>query len=204
MKNRYIGNTKDRSAEVLRVLKSCNYSLNDFNNTVELGCCNGETIISLSKMSKQNFLGYDIAVDAKNRENIKFITIDLNSENNKLFSNKGRSLYFALDVLEHLSEPFHLIKKFETESNKGDVFVISAPNFASVRMLLAWAKGFMPKEDIGYFDYSHLHWLSPKSFSNIRSYIFKCYIYSGQKHSRIIQKVWPSRLCSQFFAVFRN
>ena len=70
------------------------------------------------------------------------------------FQTRVESLYFALDVLEHLSEPFHLIEKFETESNKGDILVISAPNFASVRMLLAWAKGFMPKEDIGYFDYS--------------------------------------------------
>ena len=90
-------------------------------------------------MSKQNFLRYDIAVDAKNRENLKFITTDLNSENNKLFSNKGRSLYFALDVLEHLSEPFHLIEKFETESNKGDSCNLCT-KFCSVRMLLPGPK----------------------------------------------------------------
>ena len=204
MKNRYIGKTRDRSVELLKVLKNCNYSLNDFTNTIELGCCSGETIINLSKMSKQNFLGYDIAIEAKNRNNLKFITIDLNTEINNIFSNDNRSLYFALDVIEHLSNPFRLIKKFEAEANKGDILVISSPNFASVRMLLAWLKGILPKEDVGYFDYSHMHWLAPKSFLDIRSYIYKCYIFSERKHIRAIQCIWPSRLCSQFFAVFEN
>lgn len=175
---------------------------------VEFGSGSGLTLKGIKKKyPNSKVYGFDIH-PAKNIHRI--FKEDLNQfkfiKYQKIL--KKTDYFLLLDVLEHLNDPMDFLKNLTKHTKKNAVIVISCPNFLSLRMFFAWIKGKLPKEHHGYFDESHLHWFSPSNFYdffrriNINNLTLR-YLFSKKYSKKLLQKIYPMRLCSQFIFVVK-
>lgn len=201
--NRYVENTIDRSPLIMRTLNHLGPDIDSFDTIVELGSSTGKTISAISSVTTSQCYGFDIVPNGSATKNLAFRKVDLNTDlTHDFFDEFGKSLFFALDVVEHLHDPFKLVYEFEQFAKEGSVLILSSPNFASVRILQAWIQGELPKHEYGFFDKTHLHWLTPRNFKSFDRLSFAGYIYSEKVLFKAIQVFLPKRLCSQFVVTF--
>jgi O-antigen biosynthesis protein len=206
MNNKYENHSDDRIKDFEFILDKKNQF-----NLIEFGPGSGKTLLSIKERFKKSHLtGFDLSpVKIKNGiKNKKFI---INEDNIFSISRdvKLADYLIFLDVLEHTRDPLFFINQIIPKIKKNSYVVISCPNFASVRMLKAWLNGNMPKEKIGYFDETHLHWLSMNQFANIFTrnnfkIINKSYIFSKKPLVSLIQRLIPSRFCSQWILIIKK
>jgi 2-polyprenyl-3-methyl-5-hydroxy-6-metoxy-1,4-benzoquinol methylase len=206
MNNKYKNHSEDRIKDFEFILDK-----NNKFNLIEFGPGSGKTLLSIKKrFNKSHLMGFDLSpVKIKNGiKNKKFI---INEDNISSIAKdiKSSEYLILLDVLEHTRDPFSFINQIIPIIKKNSYVVISCPNFASIRMLKAWLNGNMPKESMGYFDETHLHWLSVSQFADIFAknkfeLIKKEYIFSKKYGFSIIQKLLPSRLCSQWILIVKK
>jgi 2-polyprenyl-3-methyl-5-hydroxy-6-metoxy-1,4-benzoquinol methylase len=206
MKNKYKNHSENRIKDFEFILDKDNKF-----NLIEFGPGSGKTLLSIKKrFKKSHLIGFDLSpVKIGNGiNNKKFI---INEDNISSISKEIESSEYLifLDVLEHTRDPFSFINQIIPIIKKNSYVVISCPNFASIRMIKAWLNGNMPKESMGYFDETHLHWLSMNQFANIFArnnfkIIKKGYIFSKKCSLSIVQKLLPSRLCSQWILIVKK
>jgi len=202
IKNRYITISKSRLSHFKDQIP-----WHKTKQVVEFGSSYGETLDEIGKKYKIKHLnGFDLQ-KPKGKE-IKFYKEDLNQINLCKYSNQinNSDLFLFLDTLEHLLNPIEFIKKLSAMQKKGSLLVASCPNFKSIKMLFAFIKGELPKEKYGYFDETHLHWLTEKQLKKIfiaNGYKVKKikFIYSKKRIINFIQRFFPSRLTIQFLIV---
>lgn len=204
--NKYLFNSDNRLCEFAIFLSE----ITSTPTIIEFGPGSGRTLKGLLKAyPKSKIYGFDYR--PVKLENIKVYKENLDNFSLKKFSKliKATDIFLFLDVLEHLYAPEVFLSNIFNGSSKGSLFIISCPNFASIRMLKAWFCGEMPKNQNGYFDKSHLHWFSIYSFQiffehkNSSSIVCK-YIFSKNKFFALLQKLYPKRLCSQFLIVAKK
>jgi len=202
MKNRYIEISKSRLSQFEHHI-----DWNKINQVIEFGSSYGDTLESIGIKNKvKNLIGFDLQKPQSSK--ISFYKEDLNQINLKKYNKqlKNGDLFLFLDTLEHLLDPMSFIKNLAAFQKKGSHLVVSCPNFKSIRMLIAYVKGQLPKEKYGYFDETHLHWFTEAQLKNILQdlgYKIKKikFIYSKNKLLRLVQKIFPSRLTIQFLIV---
>ena len=196
-KNRYSYVSPSRFSEISQFVSASDRRF------IEFGCASGETLNEIIRLNASNqVLGFDLNVN----KNIKFDVYECDMDDfdfDKYYLKlKEADIFLFLDVLEHLKEPWKFINELSSHMKQGSKIIITCPNFSSVRFLQAYIKGEVPLEDFGFFDKTHLRWLTPKSFikalnnKNFKSYF--TFLKSKKIIFRIIQNFWPSRLCSQF------
>ena len=202
MKNRYIEISKSRLSQFEDQI-----DWKKINQVIEFGSSYGDTLedIGINKTIK-NLIGFDL--QEPEGKKITFFNEDLNQINLKKYSKEFQNgdLFLFLDTLEHLLNPIRFIKNLRSYQKKGTYLVISCPNFKSIRMLIAYLKGQLPKDRYGYFDETHLHWFTEVQLKNILQdlgYKIKKikFIYSKNKLINLVQKIFPSRLTIQFLIV---
>lgn len=177
------------------------------NQVIEFGSSYGDTLQSIGIKNKvKNLIGFDLQKPQSSK--ISFYKEDLNQIDLKKYNKqlKNGDLFLFLDTLEHLLDPISFIKNLAAFQKKGSHLVVSCPNFKSIRMLIAYVKGQLPKEKYGYFDETHLHWFTEAQLKNILQdlgYKIKKikFIYSKNKLLHLVQKIFPSRLTIQFLIV---
>jgi hypothetical protein len=202
MKNRYLNHSNSRLSDFEHYINFTRKPL----QLVEFGVGSGKTLEEISlKYPKTKVAGFDIN-PPKHLKKYTIFKADLEKLPIKKLSVylKKTDIFLLLDILEHLSKPYDFLTQIIKHSKKGSQFIITSPNFASIRMFVAWMKGSMPSEDFGYFDKTHLHWLSPHDdFFNAISFtkVKRSYVFSKKPLFRYLQKIWPRRLCSQFLVV---
>ena len=202
MKNRYIKISKSRLSQFEDQLP-----WKKINQVIELGSSYGDTLEDIKIKKKiKTLIGFDL--QEPHSKKITFFKEDLNQINLKKYSRqfKNGDLFLFLDTLEHLLDPIGFLKKLSSLQKNGSHLVISCPNFKSIRMLIAFIKGELPKENYGYFDETHLHWFGEQQLKKILIGLgFKTkkikFIYSENKLLKIIQRVFPSRLTIQFLII---
>ena len=202
MKNRYIEISKSRLTQFEEQV-----SWKKINQVIEFGSSYGETLEDIGiKKEIKNLIGFDLQEPQSKK--IRFFKEDLNRINLKKYSNhlNNGDLFLFLDTLEHLLKPISFINNLSSFQKKGSYLVVSCPNFKSIRMLIAYVKGQLPKEKFGYFDETHLHWFTEVQLKNILINnglkIKKIkFIFSKNKLLNFIQKFLPSRLTIQFIIV---
>jgi len=199
----YIPN--DRSELILSLIdESINIS-----TVVDLGCNDGATLSGLNFSKSLNLIDchgvdYEIPSSINNNDEIHFHTCDLNGELLEIKDLlKVSDLTLLLDVLEHLYKPEQFLEKLSRVIKPGSQFIITVPNASSIRMLYAWLKKDFPRNDMGFFDRTHCSWFTEKSLSSITLSKFNHkkigYIYSKNPAIKLLQKISPVRLASQFF-----
>lgn len=206
MNNKYKNHSEDRIKDFEFILDK-----NNKFNLIEFGPGSGKTLLSIKKrFKKSHLMGFDLS-PLKIKYGIKNKKFIINEDNISSIAKdiKSSEYLIFLDVLEHTRDPFSFINQIIPIIKKNSYIVISCPNFASIRMLKAWLNGNMPKESMGYFDETHLHWLSVSQFVDIFTknrfkLIKKEYIFSKKYILSIIQKLLPSRLCSQWILIVKK
>ena len=202
MKNRYIEISKSRLSQFEE-----NIPWQKINQVIEFGSSYGNTLEDIGIKNKiKNLIGFDLQEPKSSK--VTFYREDLNQINLKKYSKqlKDGDLFLFLDTLEHLLNPISFIKSLASSQKKGSYLVVSCPNFKSIRMLIAYVKGQLPKDKNGYFDETHLHWFTEVQLKNILQdlgYKIKKikFIYSQNKILNVIQRIFPSRLTIQFLIV---
>ena len=115
---------------------------------------------------------------------------------------KKADIFLILDVLEHLIDPWSFLEKLLHYSKNGSSIIITCPNFRSIRFLLAYFRGELPLKEFGFFDKTHIRWLTPQSLTkriNSKNYDHSHrYLKSKKMNLKLLQYFWPSRFCSQF------
>jgi len=202
MKNRYIEISKSRLPQFKDLIP-----WGKINQVIEFGSSYGDTLDDIGIKNKiKKLIGFDLQEPKSTK--IKFIKEDLNQINLKKYNKqiKNGDLFLFLDTLEHLLNPIGFIKNLSSLQKKGSHLIISCPNFKSIRMLIAYIKGLLPKDKYGYFDETHLHWFTEQQLKNIlieNGFKIKKikFIYSKKRIINFIQIFFPSRLTIQFLIV---
>tara|TARA_Y200000002_G_scaffold343170_1_gene315492 strand:+ start:174 stop:803 length:630 start_codon:yes stop_codon:yes gene_type:complete len=195
--NRYSARSPSRFQDISKYIESSDEFF------IEFGCASGETLGEILNISpSKRVLGFDLEVNPN--LGFKPYKCDMNNfDFNEHSTDLSQAdVFLFLDVLEHLNEPWNFLNKLSTFMKIGSRIIISCPNFSSVRFLRAYLKGEMPLEEFGYFDRTHLRWFTPNSLiKSLYNKNFKAsfsFLKSKKSHVRILQTLWPSRLCSQF------
>jgi 2-polyprenyl-3-methyl-5-hydroxy-6-metoxy-1,4-benzoquinol methylase len=202
MQNRYIEISKSRLTQFEDQI-----SWKKINQVIEFGSSYGDTLEDIGIKKKiKNLIGYDL--QKPQNSIINFCKEDLNQINLKKYNKqlKNTDLFLCLDTLEHLLNPISFIKNLASFQKKGSHLVVSCPNFKSIRMLIAYIKGQLPKDKYGYFDETHLHWFTEQQLRNIlieNGFKIKKikFIYSKNKIINFAQRFIPSRLTIQFMII---
>ena len=174
----------------------------------EFGCASGETLNEIrSVRTDVRAIGFDLAL----LKDLKFeaYQCDMNDFNFEGYKHilENVDIFLMLDVLEHLNNPWRFLEECILHSKTGASIIITCPNFRSLRLLKAYLKGEMPLDEFGFFDKTHLRWLTPESLTkgieSTNYYHNFRYLKSGKLTFKIIQSIWPSRLCSQFLLTLK-
>lgn len=198
----YIKN--DRSELIFSLLDD----FSDINVVTDLGCMDGATLNGMASKMPSGISYFGVDNDSSsfeyNHDVVSYIKCDLNTDLSELKNILVKTdLFLLLDVLEHLYNPEKFLIDIQKLMKPRSMMVISVPNASSVRKLHAWLVNDFPREDIGYFDRTHRSWFTTKSIKKIIPkgiYVESIgYIYSKKTIFKLLQKIIPSRLTSQFY-----
>lgn len=71
----------------------------------------------------------------------------------------------AADVLEHVADPWKVLRILRAATVPGGTLFISVPNVQCVKALAMLARGRFPYEDGGFWDRTHVHWFTRSSLA---------------------------------------
>jgi len=134
---------------------------------LEIGCAGGATGKSMKeKMTVDSYVGIELSQEAAEmaRQHIdKVIVADI--ERTDLQKDHGLKhgefdLLVALDVLEHLYDPWDAMKELADFVRPGGHIVVSIPNVQNISVLKELIKGKWHYEDAGILDATHLRFFT--------------------------------------------
>lgn len=71
------------------------------------------------------------------------------------------------EVLEHLYDPWDVVRRLARHVRAGGVVLASSPNVSHWRVLRELAAGRFPLADQGVFDRTHMRWFTPSTFADM-------------------------------------
>lgn len=134
---------------------------------LDLGCSSGAIGVALKRRQQAEVVGVEIdptyAADAERRLD-RVLNADLEElmERSDLEGDLGRfDCLLAADVLEHLRDPWTVLRRTASLLAPGGTAVISLPNvrYWQTFWWLGW-HGTWPRRDEGLFDRTHLRWFA--------------------------------------------
>lgn len=138
----------------------------DANYILDVGCSNGALGAALlAQNSNRHVIGieYDqeLYSEAKMRLTRAIHGNVMLLDWSQMFSAYRFDCIIFADVLEHLDDPWLILKKSIQFLSSGGVVVISLPNIRHISALNSiFFKGTFPKECRGIFDKTHLRWFT--------------------------------------------
>lgn len=139
-------------------------NLSDIKRVLDLGCGDGFFIDFLKKKGI-NSEGADISIEAMAKcEKKGYRATLINSTGNNLpFENKTFDLVFLLDVLEHLYNPYSLLKEV-VRITRGHI-IVSVPNFNSLAARIQVLLGCVPENNKP--SQGHIYWFNKKELEKM-------------------------------------
>jgi len=141
------------------------------NKCLDIGTWSGDSTISYGVLNKfKEVYGVEISEKAAFEAKSKGINVsvcDINAENLPFPDNFFDCITF-IDVIEHLVDPFHILKEIKRVLKKEGTLIIGTANVASLSNRIRILKGRRPRTsfDIGW-DGGHLLYFTPKEFRNL-------------------------------------
>ncbi len=134
---------------------------------LEIGCAGGATGKNLKeRLPVQYYVGIDISPEAAEiAKNYLDKVIVANVEETDLASEYGLKpgefdLLLALDVLEHLHDPWDILAELASYIKPGGYVVASLPNIQNITILQDLIKGNWQYQDAGILDATHLRFFT--------------------------------------------
>jgi 2-polyprenyl-3-methyl-5-hydroxy-6-metoxy-1,4-benzoquinol methylase len=160
----YFSNVRE---DILDLIKS-----SKFNHLLEVGAGACGTTVEIKK---RNIASKVTAVELFKIENSlqdsplldSFLRLDLNKDL-ELLENDEYDALIAADVLEHLSDPWTVIKSLENKLKHNGTFILSLPNIRNIKTLKQIVmKGSFAYEDEGVLDRTHLRFFCHKDMRQL-------------------------------------
>lgn len=142
---------------------------------LDVGCAlgvNGKYLLENNYASKVVGVEYDnrMAVEAS-QYNSKIFCGDLNHSHFRTsILNQNYAFDYMLfgDVLEHLINPWEVLKELKSMLKPEGRIIISLPNIAHIELFVqVFIKGTWPRNDRGIFDKTHISWFTRKDAFNL-------------------------------------
>jgi SAM-dependent methyltransferase len=104
------------------------YSLREKKDVLDIGCGNGQTLLYFND-SAETLAGIDLNnyLNVPINDRIQFSVVDLNFEQLP-YEEKSKDLIFALQVVEHLENPFFIMREAHRVLKNEGIFIFSVPN----------------------------------------------------------------------------
>jgi methionine biosynthesis protein MetW len=192
----YIGERKD----ILELIPG------NVKKVLDLGCSIGTLGEQIKNRSHAEVVGLEIdhemAMAARKKIDKVIVgnieEIDLNN----YLSNGYFDCIIMADILEHLINPWEVLKKLVEFMSDGGIIIASIPNIRHYSTIVSLVcKGYWPYEDRGIHDKTHLRFFTFKNIKEMFS-ISGLRVLNVKRNYRIVER--PSRInrLSKFFAIF--
>lgn len=140
---------------------------------VEIGCGGGQTIAELKRLLGADFcLGVEMheAMASVARGRIdQVIVADLATQSTESLGVREQNfdLLLALDVLEHLYDPWSVLADWATVLRPGGRVAISLPNLQHLAVLLDLSRGKFDYQSSGLLDATHIRFFTAQSAAKL-------------------------------------
>lgn len=137
---------------------------------LEIGCGDGSTGAYAKQLGKCGlYVGVELVAAAASTAKAAIDRVyNANIENFDIPETPGSfDVLIAGEVLEHLVDPWAVLKRLRSFLRPGALAMASSPNvahYSTIRMLL---KGEWTLADSGRMDRTHLRWFTPKSYAEM-------------------------------------
>ncbi len=192
----YIGYRKDILSVIPKNVKK----------VLDIGCSVGSLGEQIKKTNNNvEVIGIEIDENmgkiARNRLDDVIIGNIENLDLNKLFKDKYFDCIILADVLEHLVNPWNILKDLTNYLSDEGIIVASIPNIRHYTSIFSLVfKGYWPYRERGIHDKTHLRFFTLKNIKELFEYgnlkIVKIY-----KKYRIIERPHPLNIFAKYFAL---
>jgi SAM-dependent methyltransferase len=135
---------------------------------LEIGCSNGNTGALALQMNKcGRYTGVEIHAEAalKARETLSQVLIGDVEQMELPWEDHSFDALILSEVLEHLVDPWKLLRRLRRYLKPGALVFASSPNVSHHRIIRMLLKGEWNLTDDGIMDRTHLRWFTPRSFA---------------------------------------
>lgn len=162
-------------------------------NILDVGCAtgiNGDYLLSQGIADKVIGIEFDKEMaEIANKVNTKVFCGDLNElsfRTNILQEDLEYDVIIFGDILEHLIDPWNVLKELKDKLAKNGKIIISLPNIQHIELFIQiYLKGSWPRNKRGIFDHTHLRWFTKKdAISMINECELKLLCYEPTFRSR--------------------
>ncbi|MEJ2255177.1 MAG: class I SAM-dependent methyltransferase [Nitrospirota bacterium] len=136
------------------------------NRVLDVGCASGATLAALKARGKAaETVGVDI-VDVLIDSPDRFLCLDVENEDMELAENYFDVIICA-DILEHLVDPWTVVRKLAHLLNEGGLFISSVPNIRDFRSLISIMRGDFHYSEEGVLDKGHIRFFCLKNIVHL-------------------------------------
>jgi 2-polyprenyl-3-methyl-5-hydroxy-6-metoxy-1,4-benzoquinol methylase len=140
----------------------------DFSGDIlEVGCGRGATGRLALKLGKtKRFVGIELMPEAAQTARQYLSQVEVgNAETMDLDKLNGPfSAILCSEVLEHLHDPWAMVRRLIPHLKSGGVIIASSPNIASKGVIMGLLRGNFDYTEFGIMDRTHLRWFTPASY----------------------------------------
>ncbi len=135
---------------------------------IEIGCGDGSTGgAALTRGIASEYCGVELFPEAGARaaEVLTEVVVDDVERAELPWPESSFDVAIASEVLEHLGDPWRVVRRLAGLLKPGGLFFASSPNIAHHRVVRELLKGRFNLEDQGVMDRTHLRWFTPTTYA---------------------------------------
>lgn len=135
---------------------------------LEIGCSNGNTgALALAKKKCGKYTGVEVheAAAQKAEDRISQVLVGDIERMELPWEDNAFDALILSEVLEHLIDPWQVLRKLHRYLKPGALVFASSPNVSHHRIIRMLLRGEWNLTDDGIMDRTHLRWFTPKSFA---------------------------------------
>ncbi len=163
---------------------------------LEIGCGSGETGELAIKAGKAgHFVGVELFPEAASRARQRLHEVHVGNAEEMTFDWPAASFDALVlsEVLEHLVDPWALMRRLSPLMRTGGMVLASSPNIAHWRIILNAINGRFELAGQGPMDRTHMRWFTPRSFAAM----FEAAGFEVTSARPVTPFSWRSRLVSR-------
>ena len=139
------------------------------NMILEIGCADGNNLIYLKNkynLNNKYVIGVDNCKISSINKNNEFKFVHQSAENFIENQNNKYDLIVLSDVIEHIYNPWKILKNIKKTLNKKGIVLISIPNLQNIKYINAITNGNFFYEKTGLFDETHIRFFTMDTIIN--------------------------------------